>query len=216
MSHVDTAQALLDHLLGDADGVEALRRARQGLQDDTWGEEYTDAIGQHGLFPSTSWPMEQVAAFAHVHAMVYGGSVAECRIGTRRGPLRDAERESNAAILTELPRPFRAAVSMRQNNAEHDGILAWDEPVWVTLATEIIDHRPDGTTAPFFVTFTIPPGHAVLEIGSSLPSRTLAHLTESGSVARWPYGWNRIRLFVNLDPTTLMSLIDEYRAREGE
>jgi hypothetical protein len=204
-NHVYMAQMILESLLSDTDGLEALRLAQQGLQEDKWGDEYTAAVGQYGMLPSSSWPIEQVAAFAKAHSMIYGGSVAETIVSTRGTPLRDSEREGNAAILADLPQPFSAEVNMRQNNAEGDGILTWDKPARVSLATGLIDRRPDGSTSPLLVTFTIPPGSAVLEIGSSLPSRTLAHLTETGKVARWPYGYSRIRLFVNLDPATLTS-----------
>jgi hypothetical protein len=214
------AQAVLERMLEEPDGPGVLRDARQGLREDQWGEEYTDSIGQHGLLPSSSWPMEQLAAFAQVHALIYGGHVAQVVIGTRRGPLPDADREGNAATLADLPRPFRAEVDMQQSTASADGALTWDEPVRVMLATGLMHRGPDGSTCPVPVSFTVPPGRAVLEIGSSLPSRTWAHLIEEGGVARWPYGHDRIRLMVNLDPETLLGnrlsdLFDEVMSRRA-
>ncbi len=48
----------------------------------------------------------------------------------------------------------------------------------------------------------IPPGRAVLEIGSTLASRTWTHLEMGwGSVARWPYGEPFLYLFLNLGPS---------------
>ena len=74
------------------------------------------------------------------------------------------------------------------------------------LATGLIARHADGTTHPLPIRFTIPPGSAILEIGSTLPSRTWAHLIDrGGSLARWPYGHKRIRLMVNLDETSMVS-----------
>jgi len=65
--------------------------------------------------------------------------------------------------------------------------------------TGLIARNRDGSTAPYLLRSKIPPGRAVLEIGSTLPSRTWAHLVmDGGAVARWPYGYSSFRLFVNL------------------
>jgi hypothetical protein len=208
-SHEFMAEMALERFLATPDGHAALRLARQGLRSGQWDDEYIAAIGQHGLLDPSSWPEEQIAAFAEVHALIYGGSVATVLVGTGAEPREDADRKGNAAILATLPPPFRASVDMRQQFGEGDGRLAWDEPVRVALATGLIEHCPDGRTYPHTLSFTIPPGSAVLEIGSSLPSRTWAHLTDrGGKVARWPYEYDRLRLMVNLDETTMIG----YRA----
>lgn len=204
-THEYMAECTLERLLSDADGREALALARSGLREGKWHDAYVDAVGQHGLLPRTSWPMEQVAAFAEVHTLVFGGAVAHIPVATLRPPLRDADREGNAEILATLPRPFRAEVDMHQANAGGDGTVSWDEPIWVSLATGLIDRHPDGTTTPFPLHIKVPPGSAVLEIGSSLPSRTWEHLIwGGGSVARWPYGHSLFVLFLNLDRTTML------------
>jgi len=210
-NHETWAELTLERYLSDPDGLETLGLARQGLRTEQWDDEYIAAIGQHGILAPSSWPEEQIAAFAEVHALIYGGSVATVLVGTGWKPGPDADREGNAEILATLPRPFRAEVDMQQQFSQGDGVLAWDEPIRVSLATGLIDRRPDGTTSPFTVSFKIPPGSAVLEIGSSVPSRTLAHLIDRGaSVARWPYGYKRLRLMVNLDETSTIG----YRAGE--
>ena len=209
--HETWAELALERFLGNPDGREALYLARQGLRTGQWDDEYVSAIGQHGILDPSSWPEEQIAAFAHVHALIYGGSVATVLVGTGSGPYRDSDREENAAVLATLPRPFRASVDMSQRFSQGDGKLTWDEPVRVSLATGLIDRRPDGTTYPLTASFKIPPGSAVLEIGSSLPSRTWSHLIDrAGKVARWPYGCDRLRLMVNLDVTSMIG----YRADE--
>lgn len=204
--HENWAELALERFLGNPDGLETLRLARHGLRSGQWDDEYIAAIGQHGILAPTSWPEEQLAAFAELHALVFGGSVATVLIGTGGKPHADADREGNAAILATLPRPFRATVDMHQQFQQGDGSLVWDEPVRVTLATGLIEHCPDGSTYPHTVSFKIPPGSAVLEIGSSLPSRTWSHLIDrAGKVARWPYGYSHIRLMVNLDLSSMIS-----------
>lgn len=209
--HETWAELALERYLSDPDGPETLNLARQGLRTEQWDDEYVAAIGQHGILAPTSWPEEQLAAFAEVHALIYGGSVATVLVGTGRKPGADADREGNAAILATLPKPFRAEVDMQQQFSQGDGILSWDEPIRASLATGLIERRPDGSTCPQVIRSMIPPGSAVLEIGSSVPSRTWAHLIDRGtSVARWPYGYDRLRLMVNLDETSTIG----YRAGE--
>ena len=138
--------------------------------------------------------------------MILGGSVAELLITVGESPRPDAERERNAAALARLPHPFRAVVDTDQGNAEGDGTLTWDCPVPVSLSTGLIARHDDGSTHPLPIRFTIPPGSVVLEIGSTQPSRTLAHLIYSSTgVARWPYGYPRIRWRGKLRPCRLAS-----------
>jgi len=199
--HVATARMLLDTMTEDPDGGEALGLAYAGIRTGRWGAGYTAAIGQserHGL----DWPMEQVAAFAMVHSKMMAGDAAQVMISTRGAmPERDAEREANAAALADLPRPFRARVDLHQDKHPGDGMLYWDEPIRVTAMTGLIDRTADGETFPIPLRMMIPPGKAILEIGSTLASRTWTHIEEWGGVARWPYGEPFLYLFVNLGPT---------------
>lgn len=212
MSHAFLAEMTLERYLEDPRGPEMLRLARQGLREGKWCDEYIAAIGQQAYVKPPSWAEEQVLAFALVHALIMGGAVAEALVSTGGRPRRDADREGNAALLADLPRPFAAEVDMQQHNDPGDGTVHWSEPIRVSLATGLIGRQADGTTHPLPVRFLIPPGSAVLEIGTTLPSRTWAHLVNgSGKVARWPYGYDRFRLMVNLDRTTFVShLLDEY------
>lgn len=180
--------------------MDALRKARVGLQNDQWGRDYTEAIGQSARHEAELWPMDQLAAFTMVHALIYGGAVAMVRIGTAGPPFRDKEREANATALSVLPRPFSATVDLDQANDPGDGTLTWDEPIQVEQATGLIDKHPDGSTAPIVVRYKIQPGSMPLEIGSTLPSRTYEHLAWGSGVARWPYGHSVIHLFISPGP----------------
>jgi hypothetical protein len=164
------------------------------------------AIGQHPTLDPGSWAEEQVAAFIEAHLLVIGASVADVLVGTGGVPQPDKDREGNAAILATLPHPFTAEVNMKQHMTEGDGMVRWSEPIRVSLLTGLIARKPDGTTWPLPVSFLVPPGSALLEIGSTLPSRTWSHLVErTGRVARWPYDRDRIRVMLNLDLSSMMS-----------
>lgn len=196
-NHAWMAERMLDHFMTDPDGPATLRMTHQGIRDGRWGHDYVDAIGQG---PNSTWSKEQVAMFAMTHNMVYGGEVATVIIGTTGQPHPDRMREENAETLARLPRPFTALVDMDQHMSEGDGRLRWDEPIRVSLCTGLIEREADGRTHPLTISYNIPPGSAVLEIGQSLASRTWAHLAvDGGSVARWAYGHSLIYLFVNLD-----------------
>lgn len=197
--HISAAREMLDDMMAEPECLQVMHSVHQGLRKARWSNEYVDSIGQLGVRSRSSWPMEQVAAFATVHAMITSGRVAMVPVSTDGAPHPDKEREKNAAALSSLPHPFTASVSMTQNNADCDGHVSWSEPIEVSAATGIIGQEADGTTRPLSLHFMIPPGDAPLEIGSSHPSRTWMHLAiDSGAVARWPYGHSCLRLFVNL------------------
>lgn len=197
--HISTADHMLDHMMSELEGQRALHATHQGLRDGRWSEEYIDAIGQHGVRSRSGWPMAQVAAFAVVHGMIVAGDVAMVPVSTDGPPCRDSDRAANVAALSNLPHPFTASVDMEQNCGDGDGMIAWTEPIEVTVSTRLTDLMPNGVRYPHSLHLVIPAGKATLEIGSSLPSRTWMHLAlEGGAVARWPYGHSRFRLFVNL------------------
>jgi hypothetical protein len=194
--HLVAAHAMLDDTMATPEGAAALHLVSQGLRNGDWddGLGYVDAIGQLGNRSHSSWPMEQIAAFAAVHGMIHTGAVAMVPVATRGTPRPDKDREANAGALSSLPHPFTAAVDMDQRTAECDGMVYWSEPIEVSVATEIIeDDRP------LSLHYMLPPGSAPLEIGSSQPSRTWLHLVlDGGAVARWPYGHSCFRLLINL------------------
>ena len=184
--------AALEGILAQSGGFEVVRDYGRKLREAHWSREYVDAIGAVRGWLS----LEETAVFAQLHTKIYGGLVGMTRIETGVPPRPDREREVNADALAALPAPFGATVDRHQVNEPRDGILTWDEPISISLATGIRDD--DGIT--LAVHYMIPPGWAPLEIGNTPPSRTWQHLIwEEGTLARWPYGHEWIRLFVNFD-----------------
>ena len=200
--HTDAARAVLDRLIETPEGMRVMHDTHQCLRDGRWSGRYIDSIGQHGSATRSDWPMPQVAAFARVHGLIAAGAVAMVSVDTDGPPEPDKRREANARTLSGLPHPFVAKVDIGQTNSTRgDGVLRWTEPIRVSVATGLIE-TAEGTewSGPISLHYHgLPPGEAPLEVGSSLPSRTLLHLIEDGKVARWPYGHSELRLFINLE-----------------
>lgn len=204
--HQRAAQDLLDHMIDHPGASRLLADTRQRFKlpaghPAAFDDDYAAAIGQTLRSTPASWPMEQVAAFAAVHAMVCTGEVAQVLIGAEGlngGPVVDRRREENAAQLADLPDPFQAAVDADQSGAECDGTLKWDVPITMDAASGLVllDSCRRGVKQPVSVVTTAAAGWAPLEIGTTMASRTLLHLLEEGAVARWPYGSDCIRLLV--------------------
>lgn len=191
-AHVDAAEKTLDLFLADPAGGMALKVYRDGIKERRYGAT-GDAIHQQMW---NTWPLEQVAAFALVHSELCSGKVAEVQISAGGAPGADADRAGNAALVANLPAPFTAEVFAHQNCEDQDGFLSWSEPIMMEVATGIGIVGPDGKTRRQVVTREIPPGEAPLEIGTTCASNTLMHLRSDRALARWPYGSERIRLFV--------------------
>lgn len=190
--HESAAQAVLQKWMATPSGVKAIHNYATGLQKGRWSTAYRDAIGQPH-FHRRDWPLHQVLAFAWMHTAICHGDIVQVDIGLGSGPLRDSRRTENATELSVMPEPFVAWVDPDQNMADQDGILEWTGEIIADLAVmseRTPDHRPVTRE------FTVAPSSAPLEIGSTLPSRSMLHMIQEGALARWPYGSDGIRLFI--------------------
>lgn len=197
-AHETAAEELLDDYLSDPERAAAMARLRAGLRSGRYDERFISRIGQTQR-RAQHWPLHQVAAFTHVVSGLASGVFAKRRIKVGETPGPDADRAGNAARLLGVDKPFRARLDMGQNGADSDGSLSWDRPVtlWRAIGVPVygahVLHR--AIHAPFDVSsYSVP-----LEVGYTHPSRTLAHLTVEGAVARWSYGDDEICLIVNLE-----------------
>jgi hypothetical protein len=197
-AHEDAARALFRDYMVSSDGAHALHVYYEGLVQKRWPPDYLDAIGQIHRCNPTAWPPEQVASFMMVHHMLMEGEVASVRIGEVEGPGPDRDRIGNQKKVDNLVGPFVARVDLDQGSSTFgDGTLSWSETIEVekSLGLPHIDLATDHR-GPVEVITHFPPGSVPLEIGVSKPSRTYQHLLHGKGVARWPYGSDRIWLFV--------------------
>lgn len=207
--HEYGAEKLLDRMMDHQGASRTLAETRRRFKlpadhPGAFGDEYTAVIGQTFRVGPANWPMEQMAAFTAVHTKICVGEVLQVLIGgadTDGGPFADKRRDDNAAKLADLPEPFQAEVDRSQNGADYDGTLKWHAPIQMDGATDAVFLPPCSRAMkqPLAIVSTVSAGWAPLEIGYTMPSRTMLHLLQHGSVARWPYGSDTIRLLVRKD-----------------
>lgn len=198
-SHERGAHVVLDRILTREPTAAALVRTRNRLAD---GGHFTpgfvSAVGQmHRLAPAR-WPVHQVAAFLDIHAAVGVGWYAMVQVEVGTGPRSDAERSANAAALADLPEPFTAQLDLAQNAADEDGTVTWSQDIIVTRSTGVPYTAACTAREPLTIPTTVQAFQVPLEVGTTLPSRTLLHLEEDGGVARWAYGSTDLYLLLNL------------------
>ncbi|MCO6011552.1 hypothetical protein NE236_42035 [Actinoallomurus purpureus] len=197
-AHQEAAASAVLDFASDPAGARAMRTYIAGLKAGQWPAAYVNAIGQDSLLDSSRWPMEQMYAFARVHSMLMAGEISQVQISTAGQPAADENRSENQRRLDDLLGPFVATVDPGQGtDVIGDGWLEWTEPIQVeqSMGVPYID-LATGEEAPLLKVATAPPGRVPLEIGTTHASKTFEHLMRMRGVARWPYGSDRIRLFV--------------------
>jgi hypothetical protein len=198
-SHDRGAHAVLDRILTTEPTAAALVRTRGRLASgDHFTPGFVDAVGQMHRIKPARWPVHQVAAFLDIHAAIGAGRYAMVKVEVGETPRADAERSANAAALADLPEPFTAELDAHQNAADEDGTVAWSDSIVATRSTGV--PYTAGCAAPESLTVptTIQALSVPLEVGTTMPSRTLLHLEEDGGVARWAYGSTDLYVLLNL------------------
>jgi hypothetical protein len=116
--HEEAAGALLDGFMGSPDGACALQGYVANIRKQFWPKDYLDVARQQHW--DGIWPYEQIAAFAHLHADLETGRLAEVQLTTFGATPAPAEYPVTGTWqLAELPVPRAAEERMP---------LAWREP----------------------------------------------------------------------------------------
>lgn len=196
--HERMADRLLDDMLYSPAAASALAQARRHLRGGVVEAEAVERIGQTHKGPSKWWP-SQAAAYLRIFTGLTSGEFAQVLIPVGSAPGLDSERQANQTALDALHPAFRASVDTAQDHADADGQVSWGASITVDQSTgvgvpEAAGVRPGTRPA------VVPSGGVPLEIGYTMPSRTLHHLLLNGGVARWPYHHHHLCLFVNLQP----------------
>jgi hypothetical protein len=182
-----------------AAGLARMNKARRH-GDNFIDTEAFDVVGQ-GRFNLKTISLPQLAVTADIHARLCLGVYAHFRVHAFGEPSADVERDENAAMLSTLEKPFVALVDLEQNMAPQDGYLKWTAPIraghgfGASFFPPCVREKPESVHGPIW----LKPRKLPLEIGSTMPSRTFAHLRTDGGVARWPYGHDMITVLVALD-----------------
>jgi hypothetical protein len=197
--HERAARAVLDRMLTDEGTAAVLARTRRRLAQGTqFDPGYVDAIGQMHRSRPGAWPPHQAAAFLQMHTRTGSGLYAIVRVEVGTAPHADAERDANASALNDLPEPFVADLDLGQKAADEDGTLHWTQDITAIRCTGVVQLMNCAAQVPVTMPAVVAPGSIPLEVGTTLPSRTLLHLVEDGGVARWAYGSTDLYLFLNL------------------
>lgn len=167
--HAWAAEDYAAHLAATEAGRSSLDDFRQVLAQPEL-QEYTEAIGQ----PADGWTPGQVASLGRVHLLASERSLGVLRIPVGRAP-SPGDRAADRVALAILGTLFTTLVYDAPAD-DGDGLFSWDE--------RIADQLPGGWT-----------NSAPLAIGPVDASRTLLHLTDRGTVARWPQGSPDVWLF---------------------
>lgn len=188
---------MLDDWLTDPDSAAMLARVNATLKTESYNSQLIAWVGQTQRKPAY-WPPHQVVALAHVLEGLAYGRIVRRRIPLGETPGPDADREGNATRLRSLAAPFKARLDMTQNGADSDGEFAWDLPInlWRALGVRLLGQ--EGIHGSVHAPFQARPSSVPLEVGYTLPSRTMAHLMMEGAVARWAYEDDEICLLLDL------------------
>jgi len=129
--------------------------------------------------------MEDAFAFAVLWSWWLTGRLFIAKIDVGMEPSRDKHRDGNRLLLQALPGEFRADVWESINYC--DGTISWNAPI------TMFGHEWEGEQLRM-VTREFPAASAPLEIGTTASSRSLLHVFQSLSLARWAYGSRRVIL----------------------
>ncbi|MFD5221325.1 hypothetical protein ACFWMH_27170 [Streptomyces tendae] len=195
--HEDAAHVLLEEFQSEPGGAAMLARMTASLHEGAYSSQLIAWVGQTQHEPAY-WPPHQVAALTHVLDGLAYGRIVRRRIPVGACPGPDADRQGNAAKLEAVSHPFRARLDMSQNRADSDGTFSWEQPInlWRALGVRLLQEK--GLYGSLHAPFEVKPWKVPLEVGYTLPSRTLTHLTVEGAVARWPYDDTEICLLLDL------------------
>ena len=139
--------------------------------------------------------IENAYAYMKLHAQKVSGKVGCINIDIKGTPCADANASKMNEMLASLPSPFKA--EFWGGVADEDGSLSWSKPIVMErINCDIdpgVDHRCKAET------IIVEPDSVCLEVGTTKPARSLAHLTMENGLARWPYDYNFITVRIVLD-----------------
>lgn len=198
--HEQVAETRLRDVLADKDAAVVLSDWINWYRDGKYNRDEFDVYGQtHALVGG--WPLEQLCAAVAIHAGRNSGRYAWSVIPVGAPPGPDKKREQNQALLdAAISGDSRAHVDLHQNLADQDGYLSWTTRKRFERSTGVpfIDEKHG--YSPVTAIHYAAPRQVPLEIGYTMPSRTLAHLEQDRGVARWPYESKYVTVLLDCEP----------------
>lgn len=114
------------------------------------------------------------------------------QIPTISPPFGDKKVDKNNQILAALPKPIKG--EFFGGAGENDGYIKWEEPILMNVMKITEEGELIGAKV------VVQPTQIPLEVGYTSSGTTWAHLIRARSLARLPYGQNRIHIWYNTEP----------------
>ena len=171
-------------VMADPELARLMEIVRRRLRDDFYPEWFVEACFQHwwGTTPAELW------AFSQLWMWRVAGELCICRVSVGSEPGPDHDKVGNQQKLTTgLPQDFLAEVRNGPGGG-NDGEFVWNRELQLTRTTLQPDESDKVELWPYAI------GWSPLEIGYTKVERTLLHLYQEGTVARWPYGSKQVVL----------------------
>lgn len=181
--HQQAAELMAEKWASTPEGRDRLGNAYL-MQRDSRLEKTTRIFGQ----PYGGWTMGQLYSLYTLAMLDMGGHLLATNFRLGETPSRDADRSKNQQALNRLPKGVEAVVDPSQRNGDFDGDFAW------SIDLPAIQFYGDGQNNS--ISCEDGSSWAPLEIGYTDASRTLLHLAQFHTVARWPYGDEYLTLLV--------------------
>jgi len=183
----------------DRDWAALLIETVTKLNDGFWEQEYVDFFFQKGGWMDSAYTLQDAYAFCLLHHDLGAGNLVACDLHIGESPSADTQIEVN---LCKLRKGLRDLVHTSESLPQP----TFDVRLWCGTQDE------DGALSAFpylsfrrFLngepkeTFWLPVDNVPLEVGSQSAAKTLIQLRSRGSLARWPYGSDTIRIFMGSD-----------------
>jgi len=172
----------------------ALARVLKWLNEGKYNEEYVNSLVQTA---SKSYDLYDAAIFLRMHTAMVKGDIIFTTIHFGETPCADRAITENIRKLAKLSDTRFFSVDKKGKRREeelhieatfeggsqsdYDGVLSWNGPLEL------------GTTKG--AACIVADGFMPLEVGYTYAERTFGHLANERSLARWPYGSEKIWLF---------------------
>lgn len=177
---------IVDEKMTDAEWAPLLGNYAKKIRDGFWPQDYLDFLVQK-FDKFGGYDIYDAYAFIRFHLLVSTGKLVGFNLGVGNTPCSDVQVGEMNSRLGNLPFPFSAI--FWGEKADSDGELVWSVPIY----TDNTSVNPDFGSLRHV---EIRSGKIPLEVGTTKGETSLLHILSEGGLARWPYGYNRIYVWL--------------------
>ncbi len=199
---------ITENFMNEPDSMEIVAGYLRNMRSGDYEKGFIDVVFQKWE-RFREYTVEDAVAFMLVHAHLHMGKIAKADIDLGCEPFSDKEIEKNDTALKNGlekisalgPLPFNPNDPMSERVtckfsgefwgglADEDGFVEWKDNAKFWIFKE---GKSDHTTK-------IAGRRVPLEVGYTMPGRTLAHLRSDRAIARWPHGSKILTILAFVD-----------------